>query len=58
MLFAVARSVATNRPGCQHIVSARQGTIIAVCGYDLTGSSMSYQDEPISAILCLRCAKK
>lgn len=57
MIFAVARSAATNRPGCQHIVTVRNGVIIASCGYDLTGSSMSYLDEPIPAILCMRCAK-
>lgn len=57
MIYAVARSVNTNRPGCQHVVTARNGIIIASCGYDMTGSSLSYLDEPIPAILCMRCAK-
>lgn len=58
MIYAVARSVNTNRPGCQHVVTkAGDGQTIASCGYDMTGSSISYLGSPIPAILCMRCAK-
>lgn len=58
-MYALARSAHTGRPVCQHkLVLVRDGQVITACGYDLTGASMTYTDQPFEAILCQRCAKK
>lgn len=58
MIYAVARSAHTNRPVCQHaLTTVRNGQIIAVCGYDLTGASITYLEAPLEAILCMTCKK-
>lgn len=58
MIYAVARSAATNRPVCQHaLVLVRNGQIIASCGYDLTGASITYLEQPLEAIMCMTCKK-
>lgn len=58
MIYAVARSARTNRPVCQHALTVvKNGQKVAACGYDLTGASVTYLDEPLEAILCMTCKK-
>lgn len=56
-MYVVARSANTNRPVCQHMVTkfSENGQTVAACGYDLTGTSATYLDDPLDAILCMRC---
>lgn len=57
--YVVARSAATNRPVCQHIVGqVGNHELITRCGYDLTGASVTFMQEPLPAILCQRCKKE
>jgi len=51
--FMMGRSLNSNRPGCQHAVAnVRAGT--TGCGTRMHLKSVSYQSEPIEAVLCLR----
>src|SRR5699024_12281722 len=56
VIYAVARSARTNRPVCQHLLTVvRDGQRVAACGYDLSGASVTYLEQPLAEILCMRC---
>ena len=56
MIYAVARSASTNRPVCQHLLTiVKDGQRVAACGYNLSGASVTYLEQPLEAILCMRC---
>lgn len=55
-MYVVARSANTNRPVCQHMVrEIGPGLTVAACGYDLSGASVTFLEQPLEAILCMRC---
>lgn len=55
-MYVVARSANTNRPVCQHIIKAAgPGLTVAACGYDLSGASVTFLEQALDAILCMRC---
>lgn len=56
--YVVGRSKHTGRPMCQHVVDQDISMDLALCGYDLLGTSREYMTKPLLTILCKRCERR
>lgn len=54
MRYVIARNH-SKRPTLQHLVL--NATRFTACGVPMTDWSRAYQNEPIPAILCLKCRR-
>lgn len=52
MLWIISRA-ANRRPTLMHAIGI--DSRVTVCGVSIVGWSVSWHDEPIDAVVCLRC---